>query len=113
MVYVRLERDWTDSNGSTHAAGAMVDVDVSTLARLESQGLVEDPSGSDSGTHSWLHPIASDSGGDGEGGGNDGGGGNGGGGNGGGGSGSGGNGGSGGTGGDSWINPTGGGQTND
>lgn len=101
MVYVRLERDWTDSDGSTHVAGAMVDVDVSTLARLESQGLVEDPSSNDTGTHGWT-PVAS--GGDGDGGNGNGNGGGSGNGNGGGGSGN-----SGGSG-DSWINPTGGGQ---
>lgn len=43
MVYVRLARDWTDSDGARHAAGAMVDVDAGTLAELEAVGTVSEP----------------------------------------------------------------------
>lgn len=40
MVYVRLDAEWTDSDGISHAAGEMVDVDAGTLAELEAQGIV-------------------------------------------------------------------------
>lgn len=40
MVYVRLAQEWTDSTGTEHAAGAMVDVDAATLAGLEARGVV-------------------------------------------------------------------------
>ncbi|MEV1287903.1 hypothetical protein [Micromonospora sp. NPDC049679] len=40
MVYVRLDAEWTDGGGVSHAAGEMVDVDAATLADLESKGIV-------------------------------------------------------------------------
>jgi hypothetical protein len=40
MVYVRLAQGWTDSAGTAHDAGAMVDVDAATLAGLEASGVV-------------------------------------------------------------------------
>ena len=40
MVYVKLEEDWTDPEGTAHAAGEMVDVDAATLAALEADGIV-------------------------------------------------------------------------
>ncbi|PZM96392.1 MAG: hypothetical protein DIU79_05190 [Actinobacteria bacterium] len=40
MVYVRLDAEWTDDKGVTHAAGDMVDVDAATLANLEARGIV-------------------------------------------------------------------------
>jgi hypothetical protein len=45
MVYVRLERDWTDPEGRSHSAGALVDVDAGTLAELEAEGIVAEPDG--------------------------------------------------------------------
>jgi hypothetical protein len=81
MVYVRLEQDWTAEDGSTHAAGTMVDVDVSTLAQLEAQGLVADPGAGGDNPGSWIGPTGGD---DAEEGGGEG------------------------SGGDSWIGPTGG-----
>jgi hypothetical protein len=35
MVYVRLERPWTDASGTRHQAGAMVDVDAGTLVPID------------------------------------------------------------------------------
>lgn len=46
MVHVQLQRDWKDSDGVVHMAGDTVDVDVSTLARLESEGRVAESPGS-------------------------------------------------------------------
>jgi hypothetical protein len=43
MVYVRLQRNWIDSEGRNHQAGDMVDVDATTLAELEGQELVVEP----------------------------------------------------------------------
>ncbi|BCJ63425.1 hypothetical protein [Polymorphospora rubra] len=40
MVYVRLEQEWTDGQGTTHPAGSSVDVDAATLADLEARGIV-------------------------------------------------------------------------
>jgi hypothetical protein len=57
MVYVRLEQEWTDEGGNTHAAGETVDVDASTLARLEADGVVADPG---LGTDSWVGPTGGD-----------------------------------------------------
>ena len=57
MVYVRLEHDWTAEDGSAHAAGTMVDVDVSTLAHLEAQGLVADPGAGGDNPGSWIGPT--------------------------------------------------------
>src|SRR5690606_27615987 len=47
MVHVRLEREWTDGDGNTHPAGATVDVDPATLAKLEAEGIVAEP-------QSWI-----------------------------------------------------------
>ncbi|GAA1792699.1 hypothetical protein HC028_01890 [Planosporangium flavigriseum] len=40
MVQVRLAQEWTDGEGSTHAAGETVDVDAVMLAELEANGIV-------------------------------------------------------------------------
>jgi hypothetical protein len=40
MAEVRLEQDWTDADGVTHAAGDTVDVDAGTLAELKEAGIV-------------------------------------------------------------------------
>jgi hypothetical protein len=40
MVYVRLEKEWTDAQGVTHGAGDSVDVDAATLASLQQDGIV-------------------------------------------------------------------------
>ncbi|MPZ28898.1 MAG: hypothetical protein GEV12_21490 [Micromonosporaceae bacterium] len=53
MVYVRLERDWTDTEGNHHPAGAMVDVDAGTLAQLQAQGVVSEQVTPDGG---WVGP---------------------------------------------------------
>lgn len=55
MVHVQLEQGWTDGDGQTHAAGETVDVDAGTLAELEAQGIVADPS--------WLGPTGDTTGG--------------------------------------------------
>jgi hypothetical protein len=47
MVNVRLDQDWTDEDGVSHVAGATVDVDPGTLARLESTGIVASTEGLD------------------------------------------------------------------
>jgi hypothetical protein len=62
MVLARLEQDWTDPDGTTHAAGAMVDVDAATLARLQADGIVSEvdwagPTGGN-GQTSWAGPTA-------------------------------------------------------
>ncbi|HET8660419.1 MAG TPA: hypothetical protein VFM55_15635 [Micromonosporaceae bacterium] len=58
MVYVKLAKDWTDSDGSAHSAGDMVDVDAGTLAELEANGVVAawpGPTGGD--TDAWPGPT--------------------------------------------------------
>jgi hypothetical protein len=50
VVYVRLEREWTDGGGRTHTAGDMVDVDAATLATLEASGVVAEPEEPDAGS---------------------------------------------------------------
>ena len=40
MVYVRLEREWTDGDGVGHSSGDMIDVDAATLAKLQAAGIV-------------------------------------------------------------------------
>ncbi|MFY1672309.1 hypothetical protein ACN27G_20470 [Plantactinospora sp. WMMB334] len=40
MVYVRLEKEWTDADGVGHSSGDMVDVDAATLAKLQAAGVV-------------------------------------------------------------------------
>ena len=51
MVYVLLERDWTDGTGAAHSAGDRVDVDAVTLAELEATGVVR------SGETDWAGPT--------------------------------------------------------
>lgn len=82
MVNVRLERDWTDSDGTAYRAGQTVDVTVGTLAALEAEGTVAelgnggsghdggpgDGAGSGNGgrddsgdgTESWIEPTGDD-----------------------------------------------------
>ena len=43
MARVRLDAEWTDPDGVTHAAGDTVDVDEETLARLKERGLIRQP----------------------------------------------------------------------
>lgn len=50
MVYVKLEKDWTDGDGVTHAAGDSVDVDAGTLADLQAKGIVSEK------TSDWAGP---------------------------------------------------------
>src|SRR5690606_31394390 len=57
MVYVRLAKEWTDGDGTTHSAGDMVDVDAATLAELEASGIVE---GSGGKTQAWPGPTGGD-----------------------------------------------------
>jgi hypothetical protein len=40
-VQVKLDKDWTDPTGATHAAGDIVEVDKVTLAELEATGIVK------------------------------------------------------------------------
>lgn len=60
MVYVRLEKEWTDPEGRTHAAGDTVDVDAATLAELQASGIVGEqtawpgPTGDDK---DWVGPT--------------------------------------------------------
>ena len=42
MAEVRLDKEWTDPAGVTHAAGDTVDVDEQTLAELREAGIVGD-----------------------------------------------------------------------
>ncbi|WDZ84402.1 hypothetical protein [Micromonospora cathayae] len=57
MVYVRLNAEWTDGDGVVHDAGDTVDVDAVTLADLQAQGIVTDPTKSDAGTE-WVGPTS-------------------------------------------------------
>jgi len=50
MVYVRLEKEWTDDKGNSHAPGEMVDVDAATLAKLQAKGVV--------GETDWVGPTS-------------------------------------------------------
>lgn len=43
MARVRLDAEWTDPDGVTHAAGDTVDVDDETLAHLVAIGVVRRP----------------------------------------------------------------------
>ncbi|SDZ06566.1 hypothetical protein SAMN05444365_105134 [Micromonospora pattaloongensis] len=54
MVYVRLAAEWTDAQGTTYAAGDMVDVDAATLAELESTGVVR---GDGEAGDAWAGPT--------------------------------------------------------
>ncbi|MEV4755437.1 hypothetical protein AB0J86_10020 [Micromonospora sp. NPDC049559] len=62
MVYVRLDGEWTDGDGVSHAAGEMIDVDAATLAKLQAAGVVsegagkEDWAGPGSTTTGWAGP---------------------------------------------------------
>ncbi|MEO3747429.1 hypothetical protein [Plantactinospora sp. B5E13] len=63
MVYVRLEKEWTDGDGVGHASGDMIDVDAATLAKLQAAGIVGGES-ADSGSTGggkegtdWLGPT--------------------------------------------------------
>ncbi|WP_328344301.1 hypothetical protein [Micromonospora sp. NBC_00421] len=52
-MQVRLSAYWTDPDGTVRSPGETVDVDAVTLARMEEQGMVENPdsqSTSDAGT---------------------------------------------------------------
>lgn len=55
MVHVMLAQDWTDGEGTNHAAGTTVDVDAGTLAELEAQGVVADPGST--GAANWIGPT--------------------------------------------------------
>ncbi|HEX6967297.1 MAG TPA: hypothetical protein VF174_00490 [Micromonosporaceae bacterium] len=63
MVYVRLESEWTDPQGTTHAAGDMVDVDAVTLAELQATGIVSEeadwagPTGGTELEPDWAGPT--------------------------------------------------------
>ncbi|MCW3842365.1 hypothetical protein ONA70_19895 [Micromonospora yasonensis] len=47
---VRLSAAWTDPRGTVWAPGDTVDVDAVTLAELEEQGMVEQPTSQDTGS---------------------------------------------------------------
>jgi hypothetical protein len=53
MVHVRLDQQWTDPDGNTHAAGDTVDVDAATLADLQQKGIVQE------GTE-WAGPTGTE-----------------------------------------------------
>jgi hypothetical protein len=55
MSRVRLDREWTDADGTTHAVGETVDVDDDTLAELREAGIVADAPTPDQG---WAGPTA-------------------------------------------------------
>jgi hypothetical protein len=57
MVYVRLDGEWTDSEGVNHSAGEMVDVDAATLARLQAEGIVGEGAGGGKDTTDWAGPT--------------------------------------------------------
>lgn len=57
MVYVRLNGEWTDTDGVSHGAGETVDVDPTTLAELQAAGLVTETSKSGDGTE-WVGPTS-------------------------------------------------------
>ncbi|HEX5541835.1 MAG TPA: hypothetical protein VFX60_09765 [Micromonospora sp.] len=63
IVHVRLEKEWTDGTGKTHAAGDMVDVDAATLAELQAIGIISEeanwagPTGGGAGTD-WAGPTS-------------------------------------------------------
>lgn len=54
MVNVRLAKEWTDADGVTHAAGDTVDVDETTLASLQKDGVVSGE------TANWAGPTGTD-----------------------------------------------------
>lgn len=49
-MHVRLSAAWTDPVGTVHAPGDTIDVDAVTLAKLEEQGMVEEPEGQATGS---------------------------------------------------------------
>ncbi|WP_422755278.1 hypothetical protein [Micromonospora sp. WMMD708] len=58
-MQVRLSAYWTDPDGTVRSPGETVDVDAVTLARMEEQGMVENPDSkttSDSGTTTTTTP---------------------------------------------------------
>ncbi|WFE21141.1 hypothetical protein O7621_25325 [Solwaraspora sp. WMMD937] len=61
MVYVKLEKDWTDSSGVSHGVGEMIDLDAGTLAKLQEEGVVAEewigPTGEKVGTN-WIGPTS-------------------------------------------------------
>ena len=66
MVHVKLDKEWTDSAGTTHSAGESVDVDAATLADLQEKGIVSDaknwagPTGpKPSDPQNWAGPTSS------------------------------------------------------
>lgn len=60
MAEVRLDKEWTDPAGVTHAVGDTVDVDEQTLAELREAGIVGDVA------DAWAGPTfaGDDTGGD-------------------------------------------------
>ncbi|MFF5172027.1 hypothetical protein ACFY3U_05265 [Micromonospora sp. NPDC000089] len=60
-MQVRLSAYWTDPDGTVRSPGETVEIDAVTLARLEEQGMVENPDGrrstSDSSTSSDAQKI--------------------------------------------------------
>ena len=52
MAEVRLDKEWTDAAGVTHAAGDTVDVDETTLAEVREAGVIGDAT--DAG---WAGPT--------------------------------------------------------
>lgn len=58
MVYVRLNGDWTDGDGVSHAAGETVDVDQTTLAELQASGLVTETSKTGGAGTEWVGPTS-------------------------------------------------------
>ncbi|MEU4567187.1 hypothetical protein [Micromonospora sp. NPDC023956] len=59
MVYVRLNAEWTDTDGVNHAAGETVDVDAATLAELQAAGIVtEGPKSGGGETTEWVGPTS-------------------------------------------------------
>ncbi|RIV38436.1 hypothetical protein [Micromonospora radicis] len=63
MVYVMLQKDWTDGNGVSHLAGDSVDVDAATLALLQAQGIVSEGAGTGGGGKEggeWVGPGGSE-----------------------------------------------------
>jgi len=60
MVQVKLERDWTDGTGASHAAGDLVEVDTVTLAELEATGVVKTDWAGPTGTKDWAGPTDTD-----------------------------------------------------
>lgn len=63
MVHVRLEKEWTDGKGISHAPGDSVDVDAATLAKLQAAGIVGGetdwlgPTGEGTEKEDWLGPT--------------------------------------------------------